>query len=65
MNVQNYAYDVSQYVIVFGKTQIIHDMWKDFEMDINYIENNFKCFFIYMIKSNIRFFILKKKQKNV
>ena len=43
MNVQSYAYNNSQYVVVVGKTQIIYNGWEGFQMDVDYIANNFDC----------------------
>jgi len=42
MEIQNYGFNNDEFIII-DKTQIIYNGWKNFEMDINYIENNFNC----------------------
>lgn len=45
MNVQNYVFNRKEFVIVIGRTQIIYHSWEGFQIDIDYIENNFNCYF--------------------
>ena len=43
MEIQNYGWNNTEFVVGIGKTRIIYHGWKNFEMDLDYIENNFDC----------------------